>query len=106
MPHPETGSGSENPWMPCLYGRFPVAIEVQSIGERIGCNVAICPLTPNSMNFSKDGHFPRFDERMNDVPVGRIPAQEQYAFRQALGHESKFSIRRKKNPGIFTEMPG
>src|SRR5579871_4884370 len=32
--------------MPCLNGRFPVAMEVHSIGESGGCSVAICPETP------------------------------------------------------------
>src|ERR1700727_2775112 len=43
-----SGVGSEKPWMPCLKGRFPVAIEVHSIGESGGCSVAICPMTPFS----------------------------------------------------------
>ncbi len=34
--------------MPCLNGRFPVAMEVHSIGESGGCSVAICPVAPFS----------------------------------------------------------
>src|SRR5579871_1175516 len=43
-----SGVGSENPNMPCWKGRFPVAMEVHSIGERGGCMVAICPAAPCS----------------------------------------------------------
>ena len=45
---PDCGSGSEKPWMPCLYGRLPVAMLVQSIGERAGWSVARFPITPVS----------------------------------------------------------
>src|SRR5579859_6478286 len=41
-----SGAGSVKPWMPCLNGRFPVAMEVHSIGESGGCSVAICPMAP------------------------------------------------------------
>jgi hypothetical protein len=50
MPLP-SGEGSTNPRMSCLSARLPVAIEFQRMGERIGCSVAICPLTPFSTNF-------------------------------------------------------
>jgi hypothetical protein len=33
---PEAGSGSEKPWMPCLWARLPVAMLVHSIGESTG----------------------------------------------------------------------
>ncbi len=32
--------------MPCWNGRFPVAMDVHSIGESGGWSVAICPLAP------------------------------------------------------------
>ena len=45
---PDCGSGSEKPWMPCFRGRLPVAMLVQSIGERGGWSVARLPITPFS----------------------------------------------------------
>ena len=30
---PPRGTGSVKPWIPCLNGRFPVAMEVHSMGE-------------------------------------------------------------------------
>src|SRR5580704_1857299 len=44
--------------MPCLKGRFPVAIEVQSIGESGGCKVAICPIAPFSTSRCTFGILP------------------------------------------------
>src|SRR5579863_7729310 len=43
-----SGVGSEKPWMPCLNGRFPVAMEVHNIGESGGCSVEICAIAPFS----------------------------------------------------------
>src|SRR5579871_6019393 len=43
---PVCGSGSMNPRIPCLSGRFPVALELHSMGERIGRKVARLPITP------------------------------------------------------------
>ena len=57
MPSP-SGVGSENPWIPCLNGRFPVAIDVQSIGESGGCNVAMCAIDPCSTSLCTLGIFP------------------------------------------------
>ena len=50
------GSGSINPWMPCLSASLPVATEFQSIGDRIGCRVARLPITPRSMRAFERGH--------------------------------------------------
>src|ERR1035438_8698949 len=43
-----SGVGSEKPWMPCWNGRFPVAMEVHSIGDSGGCSVEICAIAPRS----------------------------------------------------------
>ncbi len=53
-----SGAGSVKPWMPCLNGRFPVAMEVHSIGERGGCSVAICPVAPFQTRRSTLGILP------------------------------------------------
>src|SRR5271169_6261310 len=44
-----SGVGSEKPWMPCLKGRLPVAMDVHSIGDSGGWMVAIGPIEPSSM---------------------------------------------------------
>ena len=51
MPRP-SGVGSEKPWMPCLKGLLPVAIDVHSIGESGGLSVATRPMTPRSTSFA------------------------------------------------------
>ena len=38
-----SGVGSLKPWMPCLYGLFPVPMELQSIGLRAGWRVELFP---------------------------------------------------------------
>ncbi|GBE01438.1 hypothetical protein BMS3Bbin06_00981 [bacterium BMS3Bbin06] len=55
---PLWGSGSVNPRIPCLNGRFPVAMDVQSMGESFGERVARFPITPSSMNPAMLGIFP------------------------------------------------
>lgn len=45
---PPSGVGSEKPWMPCLKGRLPVAMEVQSMGESGGWSVATWAMQPFS----------------------------------------------------------
>src|SRR5205823_14602456 len=55
---PVIGSGSENPWMPCLYARLPVAIEVHRIGLRTGWRVAMFPQMPSSISLARFGIFP------------------------------------------------
>jgi hypothetical protein len=57
MPAP-SGEGSVNPWMPCLNGRLPVAIDVQSIGERIGWSVAKLAIAPRSTSRATVGILP------------------------------------------------
>ena len=52
---PVCGSGSLKPQMPCLSGRFPVAMEFHSMGERIGRSVARFPMTPRLMRNSSAG---------------------------------------------------
>src|SRR3954447_25118527 len=44
--------------MPCLCGRFPVAIEFHSIGDKIGCSVARLLITPSPMKRSNVGIKP------------------------------------------------
>ena len=44
MPLP-SAKGSVKPQIPCLSARFPVAIDVHSIGESTGCIVAKFPRT-------------------------------------------------------------
>ncbi len=44
--------------MPCLKGRFPVAIDVQSIGESGGFSVATRPMAPRSTRLCRLGILP------------------------------------------------
>ena len=55
---PDTGSGSENPWTPCLYGLLPVAIDVHSIGESTGLSVAKFPIVPRAISAAVFGMKP------------------------------------------------
>ena len=55
---PVVGSGSVKPRIPCLSARMPVAIEVHSMGDRIGCSVARFPITPSSTIFPSVGMSP------------------------------------------------
>ena len=55
---PLTGSGSEKPWMPCLWARLPVAMLVQSIGESTGDRVERLPTTPLRASRSRWGMRP------------------------------------------------
>lgn len=57
IPEP-SGRGSVKPWMPCLAGRLPVAMEVHSIGESIGWRVARLPQTPCSIKRLRLGISP------------------------------------------------
>ena len=63
--------------MPCLNGRFPVAMEVHSIGESGGCRVAICPVAPFSTRRWTLGILPGVHERTDDLPVGGIPPDQE-----------------------------
>ena len=65
--------------MPCLNGRFPVAMEVHSIGESGGCSVAICPVAPFDQPLDV-GHFARIHERMDDLPVRGVPSDQERLF--------------------------
>ena len=56
---PVCGSGSMKPWMPCLSARFPVAMEVHSMGERMGRSVARFPITPLLTRSLSAGISPR-----------------------------------------------
>ena len=76
MPRP-SGVGSEKPWMPCLKGRLPVAIDVHSIGDSGGCRVAIWPHGAVFDEPLDVGHFAGIHERMDDLPIGRIPSDQQ-----------------------------
>lgn len=52
------GSGSEKPKIPCLSGRFPVAILVHNIGENGGSSVARLPIVPFSTRYFMVGILP------------------------------------------------
>src|SRR5580700_1519808 len=75
-----SGVGSENPWMPCLNGRFPVAIEVHNMGESGGCRVEICPLAPCSTRRCRLGILPAF-------------MSGQMTFQSAASHPTRRTLR-------------
>src|SRR5262245_45312894 len=52
------GSGSTKPRMPCLSPSLPVAIDVHSIGDKGGSNVARFPITPLFTSDSSVGISP------------------------------------------------
>ena len=66
--------------MPCLNGRLPVAIDVQSMGESGGCNVAHRPIAPRSTSVLKMRHLAGIHQGMNHFPIGGVPADEQDFF--------------------------
>src|SRR5580700_8500176 len=75
-----SGAGSVKPWMPCLNGRFPVHMEVHSIGERGGWSVAICPVAPFLTSHWTLGILPA-------SMSGRI------TFQSAASHPTKRTLR-------------
>ena len=96
-----SGVGSEKPWMPCLNGRLPVAIEVQSIGESGGCSVAMCPIAPCFTSRWTLGIFPASISGWIDFPVGGVPADQQHLF--AGTHRAQFNPQNRLGP---SRLPG
>lgn len=58
MPCGVRGSGSTKPRIPCRKGRFPVAMEVQRIGESAGASVETSLRVPASMSRLRLGILP------------------------------------------------
>jgi hypothetical protein len=73
-PRRRPGSGSAKPWMPCLKGRLPVAMLVQSIGESTGCRVVRLPMDAALDQALHHGHPARVHQAVDGLPVGGVPA--------------------------------
>ena len=69
---------------------------VQRIGESIGESEARFPITPPSISRWERRHFPGIEERVNDLPISRIPADQEHARTRGKrsGHGRSRGLRR------------
>ena len=99
---PLIGSGSVKPLMPCLNERLPVAIERPEHGGKLrveGGHVAHHPVVDKAFQV---GHLARVHQRIDHLPIGGVPTDQQHLFCQRICHV--FHYTNKKGPAAVSQQ--